>query len=161
MRAIAVLALAGMLGLAACATSASTAPSFAPSGAPSLIPDVPGGSSGAIVLRQAPAEGYPPCDSIGVDNPAHSVTFRIDPDAAEQVTALTDTGVTFVTYWSPGFQSGTPTERVIRDPAGQVVVTDGDVLALPEGSHPRLHGYLVLLCNGSNTLYVFLTDPED
>lgn len=161
MRAIGVMALAAMLGLAACAPGASTAPSVAPSAAPSMTPDLAAGSPGAIVLRQAPAEGYPPCDSIGVENPAHSLTFRIDPDAAEQVTALTDTGVVFVTYWSHGFQPGTPTERAIRDPAGQVVVTDGDVLALPEGTHPRLHGYLVLLCNGSNTLYVFLIDPED
>jgi hypothetical protein len=165
MRAVAAMALAGFLELAACAPVASTAPTTAPSVAPSVpvstAPTGPAASQSAVVLHQAPAVGYPPCDSIGVDNPAHSVTFQIDPEAAEQVTALTDTGVTFTTYWSAGFQPGTATERVIRDPAGNVVVTDGDVLPLPEAADPRLHDYLVLLCNGSNWLFVFLTDPVD
>ena len=111
------------------------------------------GSSG-IVLRQAPADLG--CDAIGVEY--HEATFHIDPAATEQVSALTDTGVSLLTYWSAGFQPGTPVERVVRDPAGRVVVADGDVFTIPAAAQPRLHGYFV--CLGSNELYVLLADPS-
>jgi len=113
----------------------------------------------SIVLHEAPADAY--CDVPGSDNPARNLTFHIDPLATEQVSAATDTGVVFVTYWSPGFQPGTHAERVIRDPAGQVVVSDGDVVPIPSAEQMRLHGYPVLLCPapGGNVLYVLLKDP--
>ena len=158
------LFLSTVLGVAlgACSVGATTitTPSWDPvvtSSPPVSSASLP--PSPGFVLHPAPAEGGPTCDSIGADPTPHSLTFRIDPTAAEQVTALTDTGVTFTTYWSAGFQPGTATERVIRDPAGQVVVADGDVLAIPEAANLRLHGYIVVACNGPNTLYVFLTDP--
>jgi hypothetical protein len=163
MRAIAAMALAVTLGLAACAPAATTAPSTAPSTALSVapseptpvVPTGPAGSQSAIVLRQAPSIGEFGCDAIGAEPTFHSLTFRIDPAAAEQVTALTDTGVTFTTYWSASFQPGTGAERVIRDRAGQVVVFDGKVIQLPKADNPQLNGYPVSVCNGSNTLYVF------
>jgi len=113
----------------------------------------------SIVLHEAPADVY--CDVPGSDNPAHNLTFHIDPLTTEQVSAATDTGVVFVTYWSAGFQPGTDAEGVIRDPAGQVVVSDGDVVSFPAAEPIRLHGYLVLLCPapGGNGLYVLLKDP--
>jgi hypothetical protein len=162
MRAIAAFALVAALGLGACVPAATTtpptAPAVAPSVPPSMTPTGPATSQAAIVLHPAPPGG-PGCDAIGIEPTPHSLTFRIDPAAAEQVTARTDTGVTFTTYWSAGFQPGTAMERVIRDPAGAVVVTDGDVVQLPEAASLRLHGYLVIGCNGSNKLYVYLTDP--
>lgn len=160
MRAIAAMALVAALGLATCAPATTTAPSTAPSLAPSeptpVAPTGPAGSLSAIVLREAPSIGEFGCDAIGAEPTFHSLTFRIDPAAAEQVTAVTDTGVTFTTYWSTGFQPGTTTERVIRDPAGRVVVTDGKVIPVPEADSPRLNGgYPVSVCNGSHKLYVF------
>jgi hypothetical protein len=86
------------------------------------------------------------------------MTFRIDPAATEQVSAVTDTGVTLATYWSAGFMPGTDTERLVRDPNGNVVVTDGDVLQVPPAAYPRLGGYFV--CLGPAKLYVLLADPS-
>ena len=96
------------------------------------------------------------CDAIGVDY--RSVTFHVDPTAAEQVLAAADTGKSLVTYWSAGFRPGTAAERVVRDPAGQVVVSDGDVLPIPQSEWPRLHGYFV--CPSPDALYVLLVDPS-
>jgi hypothetical protein len=119
-----------------------------------VISTGPAGSGLAIVLHEAPSIGEFACDAIGAEPAFHSLTFRIDPAAAEQVTAVTDTGATFTTYWSVGFQPGTA-ERVIRDPAGRVVVTDGTVIPVPAADNPQLNGYPVAVCNGSNRLYVF------
>jgi len=140
------------LPLAACASGAAV------SSSPTAEVPITSAST-TFVLREAPADAY--CDAPGSDNPAHNLTFHIDPLATEQVSATTDTGMAFVTYWSPGFQPGTDAERVIRDPAGQVVVSDGDVVLIPAAEQMRLHGYLVLLCPapGGNALYVLLKDP--
>lgn len=138
------------LSLAACAgTSPGTSPSQTaePSASPSA-------SGTGIVLHEAPANLG--CDTIGIDYT--SVTFRIDPAAAEQVAAVTDTGVTLTTYWSAGFQPGSDAERVIRDPAGKVVVSHGEVLLVPPAAYPRLAGYFV--CLGPDKLYVLLADPS-
>jgi hypothetical protein len=107
-----------------------------------------------IALRTAPANLG--CDSIGVDY--RKVTFHIDPSAAEQVSATTDTGRSLLTYWSTGFRPGTAAERVVRDPAGQVVVTDGQVLPIPQADWPRLHGYFV--CPAPDALYVLVVEPS-
>jgi hypothetical protein len=143
--------------LAACTGGAATSASPPPTG-PGTSASAPI-SGTSIVLREAPVE--PACDAIGMDPAPRRLTFTIDPGATEQVSASTDTGVTFATYWSPGFQPGTDAERVIRDPAGQVVVTDGDALDIPEGAPLRLQSYLVLLCPGGaeDALYVLLEDP--
>jgi hypothetical protein len=132
-------------------SSASGAPgATATAGAPTS--GAPSGST--IDLHEAPANLG--CDTIGVDY--RSMTFHIDPAAAEQVSATTDTGVTLATYWSVGFVPGTDSERVIRDPAGKVVVTDGEVLQVPPAAYPRLAGYFV--CLGTNKIYVLLNDPS-
>jgi hypothetical protein len=124
--------------------SATSAPS-APAPSPSLAT--------SIALRKAPADLG--CDAIGIDY--KTVTFRIDPAATEQVAAQTDTGVTLTTYWAVGFEPGTDTERNIRDPNGELVVSDGDMLQVPAAGYPRLQGYFV--CLAPDKLYVLLTDP--
>jgi hypothetical protein len=122
------------------AASATTAPSPAP-------------TPRAIALREAPANLG--CDAIGVDYTR--MTFRIDPGAAEQVIAATDTSAQLLTYWSPGFRQAPGGERAIVDPAGKVVVTDGQVLEKPAAAYPRLAGYFV--CLAPTAIYVLLTDP--
>ena len=135
------------LSLAAC-TGTSPGTSRTPRNRPGIE------TGTAIVLHEAPANLG--CDTIGIDYT--SVTFRIDPAAAEQVAAVTDTGVTLTTYWSAGFQPGSDAERVIRDPAGKVVVSHGEVLLVPPAAYPRLAGYFV--CLGPDKLYVLLADPS-
>ncbi len=95
------------------------------------------------------------CDTIRVDY--DSVTFRIDPTAEEHVFGITDTGRMLLTYWSAGFVPGTADDPVIRDPAGEVVARDGDVLPIPPADWPRLHGHFV--CPSTDTLYILLEDP--
>jgi hypothetical protein len=139
---------------AACGSSqpaATTAPSAAPSAAaPSAAPSGP--ASGSIALHAAPADLG--CDAMPVEY--RNVTFQIDPAAEEPVTAQTDTGKSLPTFWSAGFQ-GTADERVVKDPTGQVVATNGEKLAIPQGALPRLHGYFV--CPSTDALYVLLEDP--
>lgn len=91
------------------------------------------------------------CDSIGIDYT--SMTFHIDPTAAEQVSATTDTGVSLVTYRPAGFTTGGAVPSVVRDAAGKVVMTDGDVL---QGCQ-LLHGYYV--CPAPTKIYVMLARP--
>ena len=144
--------LAGLLlcvPLAAC--TAGAGPSSTATDAP-IPPATVAASPSGIVLRRAPADLA--CDSIGIDYT--SLQFRIDPEAAEQVAAVTDTGVELKTYWADGFQPGTAAERVVRDPAGQVVATDGEVLGVP---NTGLHGYFV--CLGQGALWVLRTDPGE
>jgi hypothetical protein len=114
-------------------------------------------SQPAIVLRQAPADLG--CDSIGWEGePYRTLTFHIDPDAADHVWATADTGAVLQTYWAAGFEPGSVTERVVRDPAGQVVAADGEVVQVPVGSNLRLHGYFV--CLHPTKLYVLLAGPN-
>src|SRR5687767_14310019 len=101
----------------------------------------PGGPGSAMQLRQAPA-GMMGCDTIGVDY--REVTFHIDPGTTDPVTAFADTGRVLRTFWSAGFQ-GSAADQAVLDPAGVVVATDGEVLAIPPGAYPRLHGYFVCL----------------
>ena len=136
--------LAAALLVAACGSATPTTQSASPA-APSVA---------TIQLNQAP--GDLGCDSIGVDY--REVTFHIDPSATEQVSALTDTGATLRTFWSAGFQGGSATDKVVLDPAGAVVATDGEVLAMPEGALPRLHGYFV--CPSPSALYILAQDPS-
>jgi hypothetical protein len=103
-------------------------------------------------LRQAPPNLA--CDAIGVDY--RQVTFEIDPTAADPVTALTDTGRALRTFWSADFR-GSAGDKTVLDPTGAVVAADGEVLAIPEGAFPRLHGYFV--CPSSDTLYILMADP--
>ena len=156
--------LMACLSVVAC-TSAPPAPSSVPEG-PTLAPETSAPASPApstpapsptpattIVLREAPAGMG--CDAIGVDYT--SMTFHVDPTATEQVSAVTDTGVTLATHWAAGFVPGTDSERLVRDPTGQVVVSDGDTLEVPSATYPRLQGYFV--CLAPDKLYVLLADP--
>jgi hypothetical protein len=108
----------------------------------------PAGSGAGLVLRRAPDDLG--CDAIGVDY--RSVTFQIDPTADEHVFAITDRGALLRTFWGSGFQAGTAEDPVVRDATGTIVASDGDVLPVPEGAYPDLHGHFV--CLAPDALYI-------
>jgi len=169
------------LVLAACAIATPSSPSAIPTQVPTSAPtpvaveeptpiptpspveDVtnppqptspPAATSSTLVLRQAP--GNFGCDAIGVEY--RSVTFRINRESEEQVVAVTDGGKNLRTSWSPSFYGTGTADPVIRDAAADIVVRDGDILPMPDGTWPRLHGYFV--CAGTDTLAVLDRDPE-
>ncbi len=115
-------------------------------------PESPASSGGALQLQPAPAGMG--CDTIGVDY--REATFHVDPAADDPVTATADTGTTLRTFWSAGFQ-GSAADKTVSDPGGTVVVTDGQVLPIPDGAYPRLAGYFV--CLAPDALYILLDDP--
>ena len=119
------------LVLSACTGSSSSSPTASASPKPTTVAAAP--SSAVIVLHETPDNLG--CDSIGIDYT--TMTFHIDVAAAEQVSAMTDTGVSLVTYWPAGFKADTAGERVVRDAAGQVVATDGEMLQGRQAT-PRL-----------------------
>jgi hypothetical protein len=134
--------------VAACGSASPTAAPSTPSSA------APPASGSAIQLNPAPANLG--CDTVGVDY--RGVTFHVDPTAADQVTALADTGTNLRTFWAAGFTGGTPADKNVLDPAGAVVVTDGDMLAIPPAAFPRLQGYFV--CPSPDALYILAADPQ-
>ena len=134
------------------AACGSAGPTLQPSVAPPLAP-VPAESGPVFQLNPAPANLG--CDTIGVDY--REVTFKVDPAAADPVTALANTGTVLRTFWAAGFIAGAP-NKVVLDHFGAVVVTDGDKLAIPEGAFPRLSGYFV--CPSPDALYILATDPQ-
>ncbi len=134
------------------AACGSATPTSAPVSAPPASPPVASGA--AIQLQPAPANLG--CDTIGVDY--REVTFQIDPGSTTQVTALANTGLVLRTFWAAGFRGGTADNKVVFDPTGAVVVTDGDKLAIPEGAFPRLKGYFV--CPAPEALYILAADPQ-
>ena len=137
-------------GASTIATPAATpGASTTATGAPSSTTATAAPSSAAIVLHTTPDNLG--CDSIGIDYT--TMTFHIDPAAVEQVSAMTDTGVSLVTYWPAGFTAGEAVHNVVRDATGNVVVTDGDVL---QGGQ-LLHGYYV--CLAPTKIYVMLARP--
>jgi hypothetical protein len=137
-----ILLVGACLALWAC-NGSSTSPASTPS--PSTTATA-AASSTSIVLHETPDNLG--CDSIAIDY--KTVTFHIDPAAAEQVSAMTDTGVSLVTYWPVGFTAG---EGVVRDAAGAAVATDGEVYQGPQS----LHGYYV--CGGPATFHVSARQP--
>lgn len=136
------LMIAGTTLLASCG---GPAPS---SMTPSTALDSPAPVS--ITLRSVPPNFA--CDAVPVDY--RSVTFAIDPAGAEAVAAVTDGGRPLSTYWADGFTGGDDTHRVVYDPEGQVVVSDGDRLAIPNGAWPSLQQYFV--CPTQDALYVLI-----
>jgi hypothetical protein len=146
------MAVAVLVAACGSATPTSAPVSAPPASAPQASALGPSGA--AIQLQLAPANLG--CDTIGVDY--REVTFKIDPAAAEQVTALANTGLVLHTFWAAGFRGGTADNKVVFDPTGAVVVTDGDKLAIPEGAFPRLHGYFV--CPSPDALYILAADPQ-
>ncbi len=141
---IAVLIGALVLG---CGGQTSSAP---PSAAPS---EAPSGAAGDVI-RLNPAPAGIGCDAMAPQY--RRVTFHIDIAAPDQVTAVADTGVALKTFWAEGFQGGTAADAVVRDQLGAVIVVDGDVLDIPDGAWPRLHGYFV--CPSTDALYVLVDD---
>jgi hypothetical protein len=86
------------------------------------------------------------------------MTFRIDPNATEQVVAVTDTNVQLLTNWSPGFRQAPSGDAAIVDGSGRVVATDGQVLEKAASAATRLAGYFV--CLGPSEIYVLTQDPS-
>lgn len=145
--------LLASVALAACGGAAS--PSPVPSGSPTPIPSAsPTPDASGFALNGSPA-GLG-CDAMRP--PYDEIVFRIDPDADEPVTAIADTGAVLKTYWSAGFVGGTADDPVVRDAGGEVVLSDGDTLAVPEAEWPRLHGYFV--CPSNDAVYVLEVDPS-
>ena len=136
-----ILLVVASLALSACA-GGSASPTVKPAASTTATA---GASPATIVLHETPDNLG--CDSIGIDY--KTMTFHIDPAAAEPVSAMTDTGVRLVTYWPAGFIGG----AAVRDAAGTVVVSDGDVL---QAGQP-LHGYPV--CLAPTSIYVMLARP--
>ena len=151
-RSIAIVVIAWVVVGCIGTSSPSAAPSVTtPSDAPSAAPSGESPSGGGLVLQPAPANLG--CDTMAVQY--RSVTFKVDPAAADPVTATTDGGATLKTFWSVGFVGGAAD---VQDPNGQVVAKDGDVLEIPQDAFPRLKGYFV--CPSSEALYVLLQDPS-
>jgi hypothetical protein len=132
--------------------SAATATSSEPS-APSASPV---GSAPVATIRLNVAPANLGCDAMGV--PYRSLTIRVDPAAVDQVTALTDDNAPLKTFWSAGFVGGPLDEPVVFDPDGNVVAREGEIVVIPDGQWPRLHGYFV--CPSADAVYVLLTDPS-
>lgn len=80
------------------------------------------------------------------------LTFQIDAAADEDVVAVATDGRRYHVWWSAGFVGGTATDPVVRDPAGQVVARDGEVLRVP-----TLQGYPV--CATGESIYVLAVPP--
>lgn len=137
--------------LIACGGGASPSPT--PSATPSPVPSASPGGPG-FALNESPA-GLG-CDAMRP--PYDEIVFRIDPEADEPITAIADTGAVLKTYWSAGFVGGTADDPVVRDAAGEVVVSDGDTLVIPEAEWPRLSGYFV--CPSNDAVYVLEVDPS-
>jgi hypothetical protein len=81
---------------------------------------------------------------------AEDLTFRIDSEALESVVAVNDRGIARHVLWPRGFIAGTTDNPVVMDPAGLVILRDGDRL-LRES--PKLHGYDVCFGGGSVTVW--------
>jgi hypothetical protein len=148
---VAFLALMTTLALAACAGSSSPSPT---TGVPSEGPSaVPGGAS-EIVLERMP--GNAACDAIGVGY--RSVTFFIDPTAHPNVWAVTDQGARLAVLWDASFVGGPVLDPSVKDKTGAIVVRNRDVLAIPQGAWPNLHGHFA--CPGVSSLWVFDAPPQ-
>lgn len=111
---------------------------------PATSTGVPGSASGpGFAIRTAPDPKA--CPGAAVPNP---LTFRIDPSAAEPVTAVAADGRSFVVYWAPGFVPDATSAAVV-DPKGMIVARDGERL-----TGPLLHGHTV--CATSTAVFVLL-----
>jgi hypothetical protein len=114
---------------------------------------------GVIALGRTPTDLG--CDSIGwpedVD-PFRRLTFTIDPEAAEQVAARSDTGRELLTYWPADFEGGPTSQRVVRDGSGAIVVRDEETIDVPSAGFLEIHGHPV--CLQPNVLFVMTDAPS-
>jgi hypothetical protein len=132
------IATLAMLLLIVAGCGVGTSPDASLQSAPSAAATMAGG----VVLNRAPADLG--CDAVGWPEdvePFSSLTFRVDPTAADHVTARSDTGVNLTVEWVPGFEGGAEGQRAVVGPDGEVLIQDGETIELPAGSNPELHGY--------------------
>lgn len=101
-------------------------------------------SPARLTIRTAPDPEACPGAALPVP-----MRFRIDPLAQEQVVAIARDGRRYHVWWAPGFEAGDIKDPVVRDPNGEVVARDGELL---EG--PLLHGHTV--CATGDSIYVLL-----
>jgi hypothetical protein len=140
------LALVASAAIAGCAAVSSPAPTRGDATAgPS---DVPGGAD-QIVLQRTP--GDPGCDTIQVGY--RSVTFFIDPTSQPNVWAVTNKGGRLEVRWDATFVGGPALDPSVEDKTGAIVARNGDVLPIPVGAWPDLHGHFA--CPGETSLWVF------
>jgi hypothetical protein len=123
-------------GVVACASATPSAPDPTP--------------TATLRLSFAPADAG--CPLAGVPD---RITFRIDPAALDQVVAIRPDGRALHIFWPQGFRGGTLEDPVVRDPNGQIVARDGEVVIDPGRG---IHGHAV--CSGSDSLYVLLEGPR-
>jgi len=142
----AVLASVFAIALGACSSPASQAPSATPGSSPTP-------ATGTLELDRSPDNIG--CDAIGVDY--RSVTFNIDLGASPQIWAVTDTGGSLRVRFDSTFEAGSGAEPTIVDADGEIVVSDGDSLAIPEGAFPELKGHFV--CPGTTELSILDQAP--
>ncbi len=142
-------ALVTILGIAlgACSGTSSPAPSPTAEASPTPIGDT-------IVLDRAPENLG--CDALPVDY--RTVTFNIDPDADPQVWGVTDRATWLKIRWDSTFHGTADPVPVVVDGAGKVVARDGDVLVIPGGAWPDLHGHFV--CPAATELFVLDSAPS-
>ena len=133
---------------ASAGSSASVGPTTSAGPSPS---ELPGG--GRIVLDRAPA-GLA-CDAIGVEY--RSVTFFIDPATQPQVWAVTDKGGKLSVRWGPSFVGGPAADPSVLDATGAVVARPREVLVIPQGAWPNLHGHFA--CPSPTALYILDEAP--
>lgn len=146
-----------VIGLAFSGCGAAPAPSPTPTTGPTASGGPPasaGASSSSapggvgIVLDRVPA-GLG-CDAIGVEY--RSVTFFIDPASQPAVWAVTDRGRRLAVGWDPSFVGGPVADPSVLDATGAVVARPGEVLVIPQGAWPSLHGHFA--CPSPTALYV-------
>lgn len=136
------------IALAILIAAGCTSPGASTSSAPETPPPT-------IHLQVAADPTYCPLAAL----PPGPLTFNVDPAAAgvDQVKVLDASGEPHSVFWAEGFTGGALDNPVIKDPDGEIVARDGEVLESEIGG-TRLHGYPV--CAGSNAIYVLLLGRE-
>jgi len=139
------IALLAALAVAGCASSNHGDPTAPPSTTP---------GPGVIILQHTPANAA--CDTLAVDY--RSVTFFLDPTAETNVWAVTDRGARLAVLWDASFVGGPVLDPSVKDKTGAIVVRNRDVLQVPQGAFPNLHGHFA--CPSTSSLWVFDAPPE-
>jgi hypothetical protein len=85
-----------------------------------------------------------------------SFTIRLDATGREYAWVITGDGQRLDLWWQKGFVGGPPDDPTVRDPGGNVVARDGEIV-VPGQANDALHGHA--LCAPEGSLYVMLDGP--